>query len=223
MRERWGLSAHQQMSPALEEKVAFMATVTFSYEAASQAIGKWGCAIDASVIHAMVQRCGQRAEHQTQQRLKQLPGDKEPQRAAPELGVLMIDGWYGRFRGQGWGKKRSKKDHVEWHEIKTGLFYRQEQMGRTQSGRGIISAKAVVRWQGEPLEFGQRLGWEALRSGISRVQEVLALGDGARWIWNLVQDRWGQAQQVLDFWHGSQHLWELGRAYCGEDERKSKA
>lgn len=223
MRERWGLSAHQQMSPALEEKVAFMATVTFSYEAASQAISKWGCPIDASVIHAMVQRCGQRAEHQTQQRLKQLPGDKEPQRAATELGVLMIDGWYGRFRGQGWGKKRSKKDRVEWHEIKTGLFYRQEQMGRTQSGRGIISAKAVVRWQGEPLEFGQRLGWEALHSGISRVQEVLALGDGARWIWNLVQDRWGQAQQVLDFWHGSQHLWELGRAYCGEDERKSKA
>lgn len=93
MRERWGLSAHQQMSPALEEKVAFMATVTFSYEAASQAISKWGCPIDASVIHAMVQRCGQRAEHQTQQRLKQLPGAKEPQRAATELGVLMIDGW----------------------------------------------------------------------------------------------------------------------------------
>lgn len=221
MRQRWGLEAYQQMSPALEERVAFMATVTFSYEAAAQAVRKWGCPMDSAVIHAIVQRRGKKAEQQSQQRLKQLPVDKEPQRAT-ELGVLMIDGWYARFRGEGWGKKKSKKDRVEWHEIKTGLFYRQDQAARTQSDRGIICAKAVVRWQGEPLEFGQRLGWEALRGGIGRARDLVAVGDGARWIWNLVQDRWGQAQQVLDFWHGSQHLWELGRAYCGNDELQSK-
>ncbi len=31
MRERWGLQAHQQMSPALEEKLAFTATLAGSY------------------------------------------------------------------------------------------------------------------------------------------------------------------------------------------------
>ena len=29
MRERWGLIAHQQMSPALEEKLAFKSAATF--------------------------------------------------------------------------------------------------------------------------------------------------------------------------------------------------
>jgi len=134
----------------------------------------------------------------------------------------MIDGWYGRFRGEGWGKKKTKKERVEWHEIKTGLFYRQEQAGRTEKDRGVISAKAVVRWEGELLEFGQRLDWEAQRRGLSRAKDLLALGDGAHWIWNLVEDRWSQAHQALDFWHGSQHLWELGRAYCGHDGERSK-
>ena len=222
IRERWGLSAHQQMSPVLEERLAFMATVTFSYEAASRAVRKWGCQIDASVIHAVVQRCGKKTEEWMQERRKRLPAQKESQREATELGVLMIDGWYGRFRGEGWGKKKTKKERVEWHEIKTGLFYRQEQAGRTEKERGVISAKAVVRWEGELLEFGQRLDWEAQRRGLSRAKDLLALGDGAHWIWNLVEDRWSQAHQALDFWHGSQHLWELGRAYCGNDEVRSK-
>ena len=36
IKEKWGIKAHQQMSPALEEKLAFTATVTGSYEDASQ-------------------------------------------------------------------------------------------------------------------------------------------------------------------------------------------
>ena len=36
VRERWGLRGHQQMSPALEEKLAFTATLAGSYAAAGQ-------------------------------------------------------------------------------------------------------------------------------------------------------------------------------------------
>ena len=93
IRERWGLRAHQQMSPALEERLAFMVTVTFSYEAASRAVRKWGCPIDASVIHAVVQRCGKKAEERMQEQRERLPDEKESQRESTELGVLMIDGW----------------------------------------------------------------------------------------------------------------------------------
>jgi len=216
IRERWGLSAHQEMSPMLEQKLAFTATLTDSYEKASQMSANWNCSVEASVIHALVQRLGRKAEQQTQARLKQLPQEREPQRAPSELGVLMMDGWFARFRGEGWGKKKTQKDRVEWHEIKTGLFYRQEQAGQSAGGRGVISEKVIVRWRGEPLEFGQRLNWEALRAGLGRAQELLAVADGSKWIWNLTKDRWASAHQGLDFWHGSQHVWELGRAYCVE-------
>ena len=70
IRERWGLRAHQQMSPALAERLAFTATLAGSYDAAAQVAGKWGCPVDDSVIHALVQRVGNVAQAQTQQRLK---------------------------------------------------------------------------------------------------------------------------------------------------------
>jgi len=222
LRERWGLRAHQQMSPALEEKLAFTATLSLSYEAAAQVAGKWGSAVDDSVIHALVQRVGGQAEAQGQERLQHVPAEREPQRAASELALLMLDGWFARFRGPGWGQEKTDPDRVEWHEIKNGVFYLQEQAGRTEAGRGVISGKIVVRTQGDATDLGRRLHWEALRGGLSRAKEKLVLGDGTAWIWNLKANRWPDALELLDFWHGGQHLWSLGRACHGLDEAKAK-
>ncbi len=90
MRERWGLKAHQQSSPALEERVAFTATLAGSYEAAAQLAGKWGCPVDDSVIHALVQRVGRVAQAQTQQRLQEPARESDPQRGG--FGASVVDG-----------------------------------------------------------------------------------------------------------------------------------
>jgi hypothetical protein len=218
IREHWGLSAHQEMSPALEDKIAFTAALAPTYQKAARIAGKWNSPVPESVVYALVQRLGAQAEAQIRQRIKQAPQEKEPQRAPTELGVLELDGWQVRFRGPGWGKKKTTQDRVEWHELKTGLFYRLEQAAKTEGGRGIISQKVVVRWQGAPLELGKRLHWEALRAGLGRAKALEVLGDGIAWIWNLKKDRWKVATELLDFWHGGEHLWELGRAYVGQDE-----
>jgi len=223
IREWWGMKAHQQMSPALEEKLAFTATLAGSYADAALLAQKWGCAADDSVIHALVQRLGERAEVQTQQRLKQQPQERYRQRRASVLAVLLMDGWLARFRGPGWGKKKTKKARVEWHEVKTGVFYLHEQAAHTAEGRGMLAEKTMVRWYGEPLELGQRLHWEALRGGLGRAQERLVLGDGSPWIWHVAADRWCGATELLDFYHSSQHLWELGRALCKEDQEQTRA
>jgi hypothetical protein len=218
MRERWGLTSHQQLSLALEEKLAFTLTATSSYTEAAAVAQKWGSPVSDATMHCLAQRLGQRAEALTQARMKTVPKERQPQRAPTDLAVLMMDGWQVRQRGPGWGKKRTQQMRVEWHEWKTGVYYRQEQAGQSASGRGVIEEKIVVGWQGEPLEFGQRLHWESLRAGLGRAKATLVVSDGAPWIWNLVQDRWGAATQVLDFYHASQHLWELGRALYGEDD-----
>jgi hypothetical protein len=221
IREQWGLQPHQQMSPALAEKLAFTATLAGSYEAAAKVAGKWGCKVDDSVIHALVQRVGSVAEAKTQQRLQQPPQESYPQRGASELALLMLDGWFARFRGPGWGKKRTPKDRVEWHEIKNGVFYLHEQAAQ-KGDRGLIAEKTVVRCLGQPMELGQRLHWEAVRGGLARAKDKLVLGDGIPWIWNLKANRWPDARELLDFWHGGQHLWVLGRACNGMDEPKAK-
>ena len=223
IRERWALGAHQEMSPALEEKLAFTATLAGSYADAALLADKWGTAVDDSVIHALVQRLGAHAETQTQERLKQAPVEMEPQRRASELGVLMMDGWMARFRGPGWGKQKTPQDRVAWHEMKTGVFYLLEQAARTEGERGVLAEKTVVRWLGEPLEFGRRLHWEALRGGLGRAQDKLVLADGSVWIWNVAADRWPGAKELLDFYHGGEHLWELGRAVGEGDEVETKA
>jgi len=216
MRQRWGLSAHQQLSPALEDKLAYFATVTGSYEAAAKLAAKVGCPVEDSTIRALVQRLGAEAEAQTRERLKNIPAEKTAQRPATQLAILMLDAYLVRFRGPGWGKKKTQQPRVEWHEEKLGVFYAQEQS--VGSERGELLDKVVVGWQGEPLEVGRRLHWEALRHGLGRARCALAVADGAPWIWSVVHDRWSHAHQLLDFYHASQHLWTLGEALHPRDE-----
>jgi len=221
LRQRWGLSSHQEMSPGLEDKLAFTLTATGAYEEAAALARKWGCAVDDATLHALAQRLGARAEQQTQKRLTTLACELAPQRVASQLAVFMLDGWQARYRGPGFGKKKTKKNRVEWHEVKMGVFYLAEQAGRTEGGRGVLSDKVVVCWPGEPAELGRRLHWEALRRGLGRAQWILVVGDGAPWIWNVAADRWADAQELLDFYHASEHVWELGRALYGEEQAQA--
>ena len=218
VREHWGLTRHQQLSLALEDKLAFTLTAAPSYEAAAALAQKWGSSVTGSALHALAQRLGTRAEAQTQTQQLTPPVELHPQRAPTKLGVLMLDGWQVRQRGPGWGKKKTTQTRVEWHEWKTGVYYGQEQAGRTAGGRGVLAEKIVIGWQGDPLEFGRRLHWEALRGGLGRARARLVVADGAPWIWNVAQDRWAGATEVLDFYHASQHRWDLGRALHPDDE-----
>jgi len=221
LRQRWGLSSHQEMSPGLEDKLAFTLTATSAYEEAAALARKWGVAVDDSTLHTLAQRLGGRAEQQEQQRLERLAVELAPPRAASELAVFMLDGWQARYRGLGWGKKKTRKNRVEWHEVKLGVFYLVEQAGRTDGGRGVLTDKVVVCWQGEPAELGRRLHWEALRRGLGRAKWILVVGDGAPWIWNVAADRWANAEELLDFYHASEHVWELGRALYDEPHAKA--
>jgi hypothetical protein len=190
--------------------------VTGSYEAAARLAAKVGCPVEDTTIWSLVQRLGERAEAQTQSRLKASPVEKTPRRAPSQLAVLMLDGFQVRFRGPGWGAQKTTEARVEWHEEKLGVFYGQEQAVRGE--RGQLLEKVMVGWQGEGLELGRRLHWEAVSGGLGRAQEVLVVADGAPWIWNVVEDRWPNTHQLLDFYHASQHLWVLGQTLHPKDE-----
>ncbi len=214
----WGLGAHQKITPGYAEKLCFTATATGSYEEAAQVASRWARSIDDATVHALVQRAGVRAEGQAQARYEQVAQERQPQREPSRLGVLMVDGCQMRYRGPGWGKKKTEQDRVEWHELKLGVYYRLEESAQTESGRGILAHKVIVAWQDQPLELGRRLHWEGLREGLGRARQLLYLGDGAEWVWNLKKDRWNRATGLLDFYHATEHLWVLGRAVHGEQE-----
>lgn len=134
IRAHWGLTPHQQLSPALEDQLAYFATVTGCYEAAAKLAAKVSCPVEDSTVQALVQRLGTKAEAQTQARLKEKPPQKACARAPTPLAVVMVDGFQVRFRGPGWGQRKTDLPRVEWHESKLGVFYRHEQAARATGG-----------------------------------------------------------------------------------------
>ncbi len=55
-------------------------------------------------------------------------------------------------------------------------------------------------------DFGHRIHREAIRRNVFAAQKLIAIGDGAPWIWEQVGKFFPQAVQILDFYHASEHL-----------------
>jgi len=235
MRELWGLRARQEMSPVLEKRLCYTATVTGSYEAAAAEARNWGVEADDSTIHRHVGQAGERADRLRDNRVERaLSTDtraevvKEAKRDLPPGKislVIMMDGTMLRERGQQWGLKGAEigGERVVWHELKTAIIFRLDQRAETASGRGMVVEKYYEAWQGDPYEFGRRVYAEALRRGLMQAERVYVVADGAVWIWNLVADRFSDATGVLDFYHASEHLWQIARELYGQDEEKARA
>ena len=144
---------------------------------------------------------------------------------APFSLVIMMDGWLARQRGADWGATATTAglERVAWREIKGAVIYRLDQAGQTAGGRGVITQKHVVAWQGDPQEFGRRVQTEARRRGLATAQEVYVVADGGVWIWGIQTDRFGQAQGMLDFYHASEHLWAVARSLYPTAETAARA
>lgn len=235
IRERWGLAPHQAMSPTLEDRLCFTATMTLSYERAAVLAGKWGTSIDDATVHAHVQQAGARAEALTERRVERALDVETRAEVVAEAKsgvprgefslVLMLDGWMIRERGEDWGLKppETKAERVGWHEMKSAIVFRADQRALTQSGRPVLLEKFYVAHRGGAQELGRRLYAEALRRGLNQAKRVYVVADGGVWIWNLVGDRFGEATGVLDFYHASQHLWAVAHELYGEDDPEARA
>ena len=71
-------------------------------------------------------------------------------------------------------------------------------------------------------EFGRRIYTEALRRGVREAIEVIVMGDGALWIWNLAEKHFWGATQIVDLYHALEHLAGAGKAVFGPFNPKSK-
>jgi hypothetical protein len=72
-------------------------------------------------------------------------------------------------------------------------------------------------------EFGGRIRAEALRRGLGRAQQVVLLGDGAAWIWELGRVNFPDAVQILDLFHALERLHTLCEGLYGADSAAAKS
>jgi Uncharacterised protein family (UPF0236) len=220
-RQRWGLQARQRISPELQSRLVFNATMAGSYEKAAATARRWGTVISDDTVHAVVQQLGAAASGLT------LP---QPQAPTPEPEfslVVMMDGWLVRRRGEHWGAGPRKKNavRIEWKEVKSAVIYRLEQSATKASGRGLLAQKYIVACAPEtqPVDFGGAVQAEALRRGLGRARKVYVVIDGAVWLWHVAEDRFSNAIKVLDFHHASEHLWAVAHALHGQGSAEARA
>jgi hypothetical protein len=57
--------------------------------------------------------------------------------------------------------------------------------------------------------FADLVDAEARRRGSDHIRQLVVIGDGARWIWNLADQRFPAATQIVDLFHAREHLHEL--------------
>ncbi len=220
-RERWDLQPKQRLSPELQSRLGYTATVTGSYQKAAATATRWGTPISDNTVHAVVQQLGGKAQEIS---LPALPQSAQE----PEFSmVIMMDGWMARQRGPHWGasKRKKKANRVDWKEVKSAVIYRLEQSVQKASGRGLLIEKYVVACppDTEPLDFGAAVQAEARRRGLGHARCVYVVHDGAVWLWNLTADRFSQAIHVLDFHHASEHLWAIAHQLHGEGTEQARA
>jgi len=70
-------------------------------------------------------------------------------------------------------------------------------------------------------EFGRRIYTEAVRRGLREAKEVVVIGDGAPWIWNLAAKHFWGAIEIVDLYHALEHLADAGKAAFGALNPKS--
>ena len=105
-----------------------------------------------------------------------------------------------------------------WKEIKTGCVYTtRTRVPRTRPETVEIRAEAqsYLASRAEAEAFGLQLWAEACRRGVTDQTDLVVLGDGAHWIWNLADDHFPQATQIVDWYHASQYLWNAATAIFG--------
>ena len=153
------------------------------------------------------------------QRISALHGEQVERASAAERTAL-FEGRLG-YLAAGRGARLyvtldATKTHLTdgWHETKLGAVYDVKPDRHGNDTPGQTSYTASVRESVE--QFGQRLYQEACCRGVERVAEVIAVADGAPWIWNLVAEHFPGARQVLDYYHAAQRLYDVARVVYGE-------
>lgn len=104
----------------------------------------------------------------------------------------------------------------QWREVRIGAVYDtrgQDEEGIDLAGRTTYTG-LVKRWY---KDFGRRLYVEAMRRGAGQAEELVVLGDGAPWIWQLAQSHFPHATHIVDWYHTTQHLWAVANAVYGKD------
>lgn len=110
-----------------------------------------------------------------------------------------------------------------WKEVKVGSVYRDYPHLETSEPSSVrTESTRYVAGRLEAKHFGKELYALATQTGIYQedidTQEIVFIGDGAGWIWNLCEDYFPNAVEVVDYMHAKSHLYNVAKVALGETQ-----
>jgi hypothetical protein len=96
-------------------------------------------------------------------------------------------------------------------EVKLAVAFTQTAAG--EDGRPVRdpASSSYVATFAPAAAFGTLMAAGARRRGASHIRQMVILGDGAAWIWNLAGQHFPEATQVVDLFHAREHLHDLAK------------
>ena len=92
--------------------------------------------------------------------------------------------------------------HAGWKELKLGAIYTTVTAASRKRPEQLLIRAHDISYVGDitdPETLGRLLWTEAARRGVLGAVEVIAIGDGAHWIWNLMEEHFPHAVQIVDW------------------------
>ncbi len=195
-------------------------------EAVDSVAASVGVALTAEVARRATEGMGAVAEAETQAAMARVargqpawaPADAAVEAAESAVLAVEVDGVYVQ-RDDGWHEMKVVTVAPRGPGVETDADTGRERLcwGRASDGAGVEEAQ----------DFGGRAHAEACRRGLGTpaVRTVVALGDGAPWIWRHARAYLARAYlalpgvavvEISDLYHADAYLWSVGNAVFGE-------
>lgn len=201
-----GLSKCGEASPDLERRLLdFGVTGTFR-----EAEERWSVHYNKPISENFVRCVVERSQHiitsaklnDVQEVSREIP----PQPA--DLLVVQTDGGMLPIRGS-----------ESWKESKLGVIYREEHhLVSSNVQRGCVTQARYVAHLGSVKVFKKHMHAALEAEQSDEAKEVIWLGDGAVWNWNMADELCPQAIQILDVMHAIEHATDCAKILFGDDD-----
>lgn len=117
---------------------------------------------------------------------------------------------------------RAQNEGGTWKEMKLGMVFRSKDIIKrgTKLDSCTITKKEYVTYFGEVGKFKELLLTAAINAGYGSTKNVVVIGDGAHWIWNLCEECFPGATQILDYFHMAENVYDYANALYANNEKK---
>jgi hypothetical protein len=217
------IDGRHRITKGLTEAITYMAQLVPSFERASAALEKLlKIEVSATQIQIISEEVGKKVFEKEIAKAKK--AYEKPEVAAPQ--ALPKDRKDGRLYiltdGLQVNTRIEAENGTTWKEMKLGLIFCDKDLIKRSSESHIITKKEYVSYFGSVSEFKKLVFAAAARAGYGKLKEVVVVGDGAQWIWNMCEELFPDAVQILDFYHMSENVNNYAKFLYPEDELSRK-